>query len=475
MKKCLKCLNNPYKMFLVTISILKKDILFIIVIKRINKFHRNGDFMHSKKPFSIIELMTVVLVILLLITLTIPVFVNLKMNARAALCKGNLRQMGILITAYQADHRGYLPYKNANGSYSRDGGLSDIPKPSVGNNELYRNWNGHLLPYMDVYLPDKYTRKAMVTKMECTRFFHDQLGGPENPPPSDILKNGWVVVDDAYRKGGYQDLKTFICPEIHSNTIDIMATIKYNGIKIPRISQLCNQGFQDHAGYDYGMNGGIPTTYLANDIFFGYLGNKNSYRMDEINDIANKALIIEGGFLFDPIYVPYYSVARSNYYGVDDGSDLSASVVLNKNSHQKTTYAHDNYKEFWVMNSQIWSYYFPSMWMGRDNAMELANKFNSHFKGKASMISGCQTSSGFFGFSIVSFIDPENGEIFKDFFKANNPGVPLTNFVAFRDEPNEYQFLTGNMNVLFGDGSVMTKDQAWLCNNRRKIGMQSQD
>jgi len=427
--------------------------------------------MYKRKSFSIIELLTVVMIILVLLTLIIPMFTNLKRNARTSLCRNNLRQVGILINSYQTDHSGYLPYKNANGAYSNDGGKSDIPKPLVGNSELYRFWNGHLLPYLSVNLPDQYSRYAMVTKAGVTRFSHSQLGGALNSAPTDVLKNGWAVVDDAFRKGGYQDLKTFICPEIHQNTFDVRAYVDYNGVKIPRISQLVRQGFQDQEGYGYGMNGGVPTTYLANDLFFGYLENSNSYRISSIDDISNKALIIEGGFLFDPIHAPYYSVTHSNYYGVDDGSDLSSSVVLSKNSHQKTSYVHDSYDKFWVMNSKIWSYYFPSMWMGRDNAMELASKFNIQFSGKASMISGCQTSSGFFGFSIVSFVDPENGEIFKDFFKANNPGVALGNFEAFTDLPNEYQYLTGNMNVLFGDGSVLNKEQAWLCNNRRQIAM----
>jgi type II secretory pathway pseudopilin PulG len=157
--------------------------------------------MSRNNAFSIIEMLTVVFIILFLISLVFPMFTNLKMNARTTQCKNNLRQVAILLNSYQTDHNGYLPYKNANGSYSCDGGKSDIPKPLVGNNELYRNWNGHLLPYLDVNLPDKYSRYAMVTKVGVTRFFHDQLGGPANPPPDDVLKNGWVVVDDALQKG----------------------------------------------------------------------------------------------------------------------------------------------------------------------------------------------------------------------------------------------------------------------------------
>lgn len=418
--------------------------------------------------------MTVVLVILLLITLLIPTFSNVKMNARTALCKGHLRQIGVLINSYTTEYGGYLPYKRANGAYSSDGGKSDLPRTTIGNQELYRNWNGHLLPYIDVYLPYKYSRYAMVTKKEVTRYASGQLGGAINADPADVHVNGWVVVDDAFRKGGYQDLKVFICPEIHQNAIDVRALITYNGIRIPRISQLCNQGFQDQKGYDYGMNGGIPTSYIANGTFFG-LRSSNSYRADKIIDIANKALVIEGGhgMIDGGGGDPYYEVDYSWYYGVTDGSDLSSTSRLYTNSIQKTSYVHDNYDKFWVMNSQPWSYYFPSFWMGRNNAMELAVKFNSQFEGKASMISGCLTSSGFFGFSIVSFVDPDNGAIFNNFFKANPPGVALNNFTAFVDEPNEYKYLTGNMDVLFGDGSVATKSQAWLCNNRRQIGLPS--
>lgn len=404
-------------------------------------------------------------------------FANLKMNARTTLCRSQLKQVGVLITSYMSDHQGFLPYKRANGSYSGDGGKSDIPKPSVGNNEFYRNWNGHLLPYIDVYLKERYNRYAMVTKKEVTRWHWNQLGNVVNPPPADPYTNGWIVVDDAYRKGGHNDLKVFICPEIHANCTDIRAMITYNGIRIPRITQLCNQGFQDQAGFDYGMNGGVPTTYLANGVFFGWNRGTNSYRADQITGFSKKAMVVEGGhaMIDGSGGYPYYEIDYSWYYGVVDGSDLSTTSRLYTNSIQKTSYVHDNYNQFWVMNSQPWSYYFPSFWMGRNSALELAMKFNTQFKDKAYMASGCLTPSGFFGFSLVSFVDPDNGDYFKNFFIANPPGTALTTFKAFTDEPNEYMYLTGNMNVLFGDGSAMTKDQAWLCNNRREIALPSEE
>lgn len=434
----------------------------------------------NTKTFSIIELMTVILIILLLISLIIPVFSNLKMNARTSLCRNQLRQMGVLINSYQTDHGGYLPNDSAAGAYSPCPLATDIPVPKKAgyydygpNNELYRNWNGHLLPYLDVYLPAKFTRFAMVTKIGTTRYHTNQLGGPANGAPANPLEYGWVVVDDALKVGGYNDLKSFICPEIHQSTFDIGASINFNGIKIPRISQLCNQGFQDQAGYDYSMNGGIPTTYVAHDKFFGlddyWSGPKNSYRVDQINNISKKAFLLEGG-----------SIGTSTYYGIGDtpydGGNLSSYTL--DNYSPLLSFVHDNFDKFWIMPAKVgYGGYFPNMWWGRNTRIEVVNKFNEHFAPKAYMIEGTQTSSSYDGCSIVSYVDPaEYGPIFTAFFVKNFPGtIALNPFKQYVDETNEYKFMTGNTNVLFGDGSAVTKEQAWLYNNRRLIAGPSQN
>lgn len=426
--------------------------------------------MNHKKQFSIIEMLTVVFIILLLISLITPAFTNLKMNARTANCKNHLRQIGTLLNSYQTDNNGYLPNFD----------MLDIPKPSVGNNQLYRNWNGHLLPYIDINLPDKYTRYAMYTVRGTTRFHSSQLGGPPNPPPANVLTNGWIVVDDAQKIGGYQDLKTFICPEILQNTFDVAASIKFNGVKIPRIQKLCTGGVTsmsaigDTKGYDYSMAGGIPTTYLGNDIFFGYRNQKNSYRIDQIRDVSEKALILEGGIADaygdgsnGSIGATYYTAIDYNFQ-IYDGGDLSFGSFSKPQFH-RLSYVHDNIDKFWVMYSMPWSWYFPNT--NRVFALELAAKFNTQFAGKASIISGPNTSSGFFGCSIVSVIDPGDGSMFTSFLKANGYNGTLKPFTQYADEPNDFKYLTGNMNVLFGDSSVLVKDQTWLCNNRRKIAL----
>lgn len=428
--------------------------------------------MKSKNAFSIMELMVVVLVILLLISLTVPVFVTLKQNARTAICKENLRQVGVLLTSYQSDHNGHLPNDAAGVDYSADPKHSDIPRPVHSNpldgpnNMFYQNWNGHLLPYMDVNLPDKYTRRAMVTKLGCTRTNDGQLGsGVIGTPPPNPLKNGWVVVDDAFRNGGYQDLKIFICPEIHQNTIDIAVTIKYNGVRIPRISQLVNQGIADVAGSDYEYNGGIPTTYYANRTFFGYGAGINSYRMDQIAESSQKAFIIEGG-LADPFGTGSNGEVGCVYYDLRDF--FYPRFDPKEAQFQRLNFVHDNQNELWLFKTACW---------GAGLAGDISTKFNNHFKGRASMILGEDYAKTWGGFDliIVSYIYPDNGNIFKDFFDANKTGFPVNPYFNFVDEPNEFHYVTGNMNVLFGDNSVATKDHAWLTQNRQKITLESKE
>ena len=64
------------------------------------------------------------------------------------------------------------------------------------------------------------------------------------------------------------------------------------------------------------------------------------------------------------------------------------------------------------------------------------------------------------GYSIISYIDPNNGAMLKNFFSANPSSVALGPFIGYTDKPNDYKYLVGNRNILFGDGSVSTKVQS---------------
>jgi type II secretory pathway pseudopilin PulG len=426
--------------------------------------------MKFNKPFSIIEMMTVVMIVLLLMSLMIPTFVNLKMNAKSVICKSQLRQIGVLLTSYMANNGGYLPNDDAvnrnTAPYPRM--ISDLGGKNNNNNGLYSYWNGHLLPYFDIKFPTQYARNANVYKVS------DELKVlPAPAPAGNILKDGWAVVDDALNKGGLQDLKEFICPEIHGSTFDVAYSNNNNGLQVPRVSLML---------YQYGESG-IPTTYLANDTFFGkngYYGAKvDSKRMDEIQDISSKLFLVEGSVASaggnGECSSPYFYL---NTYSPFTGGSLIARFAKGEVGVQKLSFVHDSKGAFWVMSSQWYSYYFPSYWGTETWKDEIATKFNLTFEGKAMMVKASsawsiQTS---IGYDIVSYSNPyldgvsiTGGTIFDKFFTKNPPGVALRPFVDFEVDAKDYNYLVGNMNVLFGDGAVASKNNAWLCNNRLKI------
>lgn len=406
--------------------------------------------------------MTVVLVILLLISLLIPTMVTLKKSARGALCKSQMRQMGILLTSYGSENSGFLPNDN----------ITDIKLTASSNNKLYYGWNGHLLPYVDSGI-STYNRRARLGVSNAKiyietggEWWHIKNSSDEAKKSlANVNDGGWSVINDTFQKGGYHDLKVFICPEIHSNAYDVGVSTDFNGLKIPRISQMCNTYFQSP---------GVPTTYFANDIFFGWDGeyrkNAKSLRLDEISSISKKAFVVEGGQAYAK---GTNGIPELAYYTVGDLTSPWGGITKWTGNH-RMNFVHDNYENFWIMNSASYVYYFPS-W--NVNGLDLATKFNNTFAGKAIMFYALANVHGQHCYSIISYVDPNlngiNGNTFKDFFKTNPPGVALANFKLF-DEP-EFQYLTGEMNVLFGDGSVIKKDQAWLSLNKDLIANLSKE
>ena len=394
--------------------------------------------MINKKAFSIIELMTVVLIILLLISILIPTFSKIKMNARSSLCKSQLRQLGILINSYAAENGGYLP----------DDLKTDIAQTSLSNNEFYQGWNGHLLPYLDSGLKS-FNRSSALRKsgnVYTYDYVYGKNKGTENPV--DEIDGGWIVIKDAYEKGGFNDLKLLICPEIHANTYDIGVSNTFNGLRVPKIDDLAK--IFPANGWDF-LGGGLPTTYLANDIFFGFSGLPKSLRLDEINSISKKAFLVEGGLAWakdtnnSPTYV-YYSIK---------GGDLATNGISKPNTgYHKFNYVHDPIEPFWVMDRKL-----------IHDSKDIAPKFNSAFPNMATMVEA-ENWYDWCWYIIISKVDPYD-KPFDSFFAANGVG-PTNPFIAF-NEP-EYHYLIGNMNVLFGDGSVATKEQEWLSKNRNFFG-----
>ena len=63
----------------------------------------------KRNDFTLIELLVVISIISILISILLPALQQARTQARKTACKSNLRQLGIAITAYAVDHKGFLP------------------------------------------------------------------------------------------------------------------------------------------------------------------------------------------------------------------------------------------------------------------------------------------------------------------------------------------------------------------------------
>jgi len=82
-----------------------------------------------RHAFTLIELLVVVSIIALLIAILLPALSQAKRMALKVACGSDLRQVGIALTAYATDHRGYYPHHAAGFPTEVANGHSDIRKP----------------------------------------------------------------------------------------------------------------------------------------------------------------------------------------------------------------------------------------------------------------------------------------------------------------------------------------------------------
>jgi prepilin-type N-terminal cleavage/methylation domain-containing protein len=140
-----------------------------------------------RRAFTMVELLVVIAVIALLVVLLIPAVQTARAAARLAQCRGNLRQLGIALNAYQAA-AGVFPFGvGADG----DGAIATYTSPS---NRRY-SMHSQVLPYIEQ------TALFNALNFAVPPFFPDGIGSPESedgPGPNFTVAQVWV--------------NAFICP-----------------------------------------------------------------------------------------------------------------------------------------------------------------------------------------------------------------------------------------------------------------------
>lgn len=67
--------------------------------------------MHKKKAFTLVELLVVIMIVAILIALLLPALARARSFANEVVCASNMRQIGLALTMYSSQNRGWLPYE----------------------------------------------------------------------------------------------------------------------------------------------------------------------------------------------------------------------------------------------------------------------------------------------------------------------------------------------------------------------------
>jgi prepilin-type N-terminal cleavage/methylation domain-containing protein len=169
--------------------------------------------------FTLIELLVVIAIISILASLLMPAIATARDSARKVACMSNLRQIGIIVTAYAGDWHEKYPQQNPNPNFWSKPKIFGVPQGF-----------GSLLPYVD----------GAVNVFWC--------------PASKTMSNSNYAVAEKHIKSGEIDKISMFGYSYHAGCVDTSAggTIASNWSALP---------------FDYppAQRGGLTSTFKANN------------------------------------------------------------------------------------------------------------------------------------------------------------------------------------------------------------------
>jgi len=90
------------------------------------KFHTH-DMRHTRRAFTLIELLTVIAIIGILAAIIIPTVGRVRDSAKASQCISNLRQIGMALRLYVNENKGFLPVSTRARLPTEPGTASAVP------------------------------------------------------------------------------------------------------------------------------------------------------------------------------------------------------------------------------------------------------------------------------------------------------------------------------------------------------------
>ena len=164
----------------------------------------------KRLAFTLVELLVVITIVGILVSLLLPALQSVRESARSAVCKNNLKQIGLAVQSYQTAHRIYPPSFNItpgttlsgnNGSWSVQGRLLPFLEQGHAYDQVQLNiaWDQQ----RDTGVPTMRIPTYLCASEENDRVRVDSSGLPKVYPQNYGFNFGsWLVYDPATNTGG---------------------------------------------------------------------------------------------------------------------------------------------------------------------------------------------------------------------------------------------------------------------------------